>query len=325
MTHPQSRILSGLMGVCVGDALGLPAKFRSRAACARSPVTDMTGYGTYDVPPGTWSDDSALTFCQTEALCQGCTSTPDLLARTADYFCRWYNGEIWVTPHERLDLGRTITTGIRRLVQGMPLAEAGERHERSNGSGSLMRILPLAFCANQLEFSDWLDQVHQISALTHAHPRSQMACGLYATIAAGLLSEEPPALAYVKALQRLQPYYDAEPYHHQLPHFQRIFSGEIDAIAPSDLHSDGYVVNMLEIALWCLLNSNSYSEAVLMAINLGEHTDTAGAVTGGLAGLHFGAKDIPLSWMQQVAQFYAIFDLSKRLEAALKAPASLAS
>ncbi len=325
MTYPQARILSGLMGVCVGDALGIPAKFRSRAACQRAPVNDMEGYGTYDVPPGTWSDDSALTFCQAEALCEGSESTPELLHRTAAYFSRWYRGEIWQTPRERLDMGQTLATALRCLHAGISPLESGERHERSNGSGSLMRILPLAFCAAHLEFEELLTRVHQISAMTHAHPRSQMACGLYISVALGLLQDEPAALAYVNGLQRVQPYYQAPPYRHELPHFQRLWSGEVDTLTPRDLHSDGYVVNMLEIALWCLLNSNSYAEAVLTAINLGEDTDTAGAVTGGLAGLCFGAKDIPRDWMQRVAKFYEIFDLAKRLTTALSTTVPVSS
>ncbi|NJL02856.1 MAG: ADP-ribosylglycohydrolase family protein [Spirulinaceae cyanobacterium RM2_2_10] len=319
MTYPQSRILSGLMGVCVGDALGIPAKFRSRAACQRSPVTDMEGYGTYDVPPGTWSDDSALTFCLAEALCHSYTSTDELLACTADYFRRWYAGEIWQTSHKPFDLGATTSAALRCLYEGAAPTETGESHERSNGSGSLMRILPLAFMAEHWDFTALIEQVHRISRITHAHPRSLVACGIYVSIAVGLLNEEPPALAYVKGIQRVLPYYEVEPYHHQLPHFQRLLSGEIDAIAASDLHADGYVVNMLEIALWCVLNSSSYSEAVLTAINLGEDTDTAGAVTGGLAGLCFGSKEIPRDWMQRVANFYGIFDLSKRLATALSA------
>ncbi len=277
----------------------------------------MEGHGTYDVPPGTWSDDSALTLCQAQALCHIEDSEDEALARTADYICRWYRGEIWRTSGEQFDLGHTIDTAIQRLQAGTPPLEAGERHERSNGSGSLIRILPLAFYAGHLDFLELLERVHQASCLTHAHPRSQIACGIYVSIAVELLGEQPAAVAYVKSLERLQAFYQTEPYRHQLPHFQRIFSGEIDTLAASDLHSDGYVVNMLEIALWCLLNSTSYSEAILTAINLGEDTDTAGAVTGGLAGLQFGAKDIPLDWMQRVAHFYQIFDLSKRLEAAL--------
>jgi len=66
-----TKTLSGLMGLCIGDALGVPVEFTSRAERIKSPVTSMLGYGTWDMPPGTWSDDSSLTFCLAECLCNG--------------------------------------------------------------------------------------------------------------------------------------------------------------------------------------------------------------------------------------------------------------
>jgi ADP-ribosylglycohydrolase len=57
-----------LYGVAVGDALGVPVEFNSRQAIRKNPVTDMIGFGTYNLPPGTFSDDSSLTFCLAEAL-----------------------------------------------------------------------------------------------------------------------------------------------------------------------------------------------------------------------------------------------------------------
>jgi ADP-ribosylglycohydrolase len=58
-----AKTLSGLMGVCVSDALGVPVEFSSRAERITSPVTKMLGYGTWNQPPGTWSDDSSLMLC----------------------------------------------------------------------------------------------------------------------------------------------------------------------------------------------------------------------------------------------------------------------
>lgn len=49
--------LNGMMGVVLGDALGMPVQFLPRADLKKNPVTTMEGYGTYNMPPGTWSDD----------------------------------------------------------------------------------------------------------------------------------------------------------------------------------------------------------------------------------------------------------------------------
>jgi len=67
----SAKIKSGLIGVCVGDALGVPVEFTDRTVRVKSPVKSMLGYGTWNVPAGTWSDDSSLTFCLAECLCSG--------------------------------------------------------------------------------------------------------------------------------------------------------------------------------------------------------------------------------------------------------------
>ena len=63
-------IKSVLFGVAAGDALGVPVEFKSREYMNLHPVTGMTGFGTHSQPPGTWSDDSSMTFCLAEALTQ---------------------------------------------------------------------------------------------------------------------------------------------------------------------------------------------------------------------------------------------------------------
>lgn len=82
------------MGLCVGDALGVPVEFSRRAERVKSPVTSMLGYGTWDQPPGTWSDDSSLAFCLAECLCTGFS-----LEALASSFWRWYHeaykGSAW--------------------------------------------------------------------------------------------------------------------------------------------------------------------------------------------------------------------------------------
>ena len=43
-----------------------------------------------------------------------------------------------------------------------------------------------------------------------------------------------------------------------------------------------------------------YNEAILKAVNLGDDTDTSGAVTGGLAGLLYGFESIPEAWVASI-------------------------
>ena len=73
---------------------------------------------------------------------------------------------------------------------------------------------------------------------------------------------------------------------------------QLEALEESEIRSSGYVVDTLEAALWSLLHSHSYAEMVLRAVNLGNDTDTVGAVAGGLAGILYGMEAIPAAWLE---------------------------
>lgn len=312
MRQTNSKTLAGLMGVCVGDALGVPVEFSSRAEREREPVKTMQGYGTYNQPPGTWSDDSSLTFCLAESLCS--RFSLDLIAAS---FCRWYSEGYW-TPHgEVFDIGSTTATALHRLQQGVPPLQAGGKSEASNGNGSLMRTLPLAYYHKTLSLAELIQRVHEVSCITHAHLKCQIACGIYISIAVCLLQGESPQSAYVQGIQNVQEFYTQGNYPAEMPHFERVCSGKIATIPVDEIQSGGYVIDTLEASLWCLLNSTSYADAVLKAVNLGRDTDTTGAVTGGLAGIYYGFENIPQEWRDRIARIEDIIDLARRLEAAI--------
>ena len=302
----------GLFGLCIGDALGVPVEFTSRAERTKSPVKSMLGYGTWDVPAGTFSDDSSLTFCLAECLCQGFS-----LEEIANSFWRWYNESYWTASGEVFDIGNTTFLAIADFQRGVPPLQAGGSSENSNGNGSLMRILPIAYCYKNLSFPELISRTHQISCLTHAHLRSQMACGIYVSIAVSLLSGKQPQAAYEEGLEKINQVYSASEYATEIYHFHRVFNGKIGELDINEIESGGYVIHTLETSLWCLLNSSSYSEAVLKAVNLGGDTDTTAAVTGGLAGIYYGFDNIPKEWIEQIARKQDIWDLAQRFETAV--------
>ncbi|MBD2342756.1 ADP-ribosylglycohydrolase family protein [Anabaena subtropica] len=310
LTAPKT--LSGLMGLCVGDALGVPVEFTSRAELVKSPVTKMLGYGTWNQPPGTWSDDSSLTFCLAESLCRGYS-----LDAIAHSFWRWYKQAYWTPRGEIFGIGESTHAVIMRLKQGISPLHAGGISEMSNGNGSLMRILPMAYCHKNLTFPELIQRVHEVSGITHAHRRSQMSCGIYISVAVEMLQGADILTAYLQGLENIQKIYSTEEYIREQPHFHRVFSGEIAQLPEAEINSGGYVIDTLEASLWCLLNSSSYSEAVLKAVNLGGHTDTTAAVTGGLAGIYYGMEYIPQQWVNQIARKQDIINLANRFAAAV--------
>ncbi|TVP63615.1 MAG: ADP-ribosylglycohydrolase family protein [Nodularia sp. (in: Bacteria)] len=309
-----TKTLSGLMGLCVGDALGVPVEFTSRAERVKSPVTTMLGYGTWNQPPGTWSDDSSLTFCLAESLCREYS-----LDAIANSFWRWYKQAYWTPRGDLFDIGQNTHEAIMRLKQGIVPHQAGGKVENSNGNGSLMRILPMAYCHQSITFEELMARVHDVSAITHAHLRSQMACGIYISIAVALLEGANLQTAYLQGLEKIQSVYSEREYILEKPHFRRIFSGDIAQVPVEEINSGGYVIDTLESSLWCLLNSSSYSETVLKAVNLGGDADTTAAVTGGLAGIYYGVEDIPPEWINKIARKQDIIKLAERFAEAMDA------
>ena len=290
--HPQP-VYSGLMGLIVGDAMGVPVEFNPRDTFK---VTDMTGYGTYDLPAGSWSDDSSMMLATVESIARLGRIDPDDIMKN---FVRWVDeGEF--TPYgELFDIGRATRNAIQRYVAGIPAEQCGGTAEWDNGNGSLMRILPLAFTDCDYEM------VNAVSSLTHAHEISKAACRVYVYIARQLLQGKTLNEIY-NCFAMKQSTFERLPILKDLPR--------------DEIKSTGYVVDTLEAALWCNLKSNSYRECILLAVNLGEDTDTVAAVAGGLAGIIYGVggeQGIPEEWIKQIARKEWVEELCGEFEKSL--------
>lgn len=311
----SSPLKGGILGVCVGDALGLPVQFASRKDRKKKPVTDMIGYGVFNLPPGSWSDDSSLTLCLVDAIIQVYPTQKDqLLKQVAANFCRWYTEGYW-TPYQRAyDIGGATRKAVERLRKGVSPKESGGTSEYSNGNGSLMRILPLAFCSNLLSFTDLIELTHSVSAITHGHLRSQIACGIYISIAIQLLNQKSPKEAYQTGIEAVKSIYSQYPYASELSHYSRVMEGNLDQLSEDKINASGYVVDALEASLWSWLTTDTYADAVLKAVNLGEDTDTTAAITGGLAGIQCGVEAIPSHWLEQLVRVEDILALINHLE-----------
>jgi len=303
------QIKSVLLGVAVGDAIGVPVEFKSRAYLQDNPVSDMTGNGTHKVPAGTFSDDGSLTFCLAEAL------TLDFdLNNIGQNFVNWYKNNYWTARGDVFDIGNTTRQAIYRLESGIRPDLAGGFDEDSNGNGSLMRILPLVFYMLDMESHYRFEITKQISSITHAHIRSVIACYYYLEFAYRLFEKKDKFEIYENLKKEITDdlllFSDTSS---EIDEFNRLLGGNIFELPEEKIQSSGYVVHTLEASIWCLLTTDNYKDAVLKAVNLGDDTDTTGAVTGGLAGLLYGADDIPKGWIDILARRDDIEDLAERM------------
>src|SRR6478752_1755951 len=122
-----------LFGLAIGDALGVPVEFKTRQTIALNPVTDMLGFGTHNLPAGSFSDDSSLAFCLAEALTEEFN-----LQKIADNFIAWLDNNYWTPRGTVFDVGIATNQAIRRLQRGCKPELAGGTEEADNGNGSLM-------------------------------------------------------------------------------------------------------------------------------------------------------------------------------------------
>lgn len=307
MTLNKEQIIGGIIAVVTGDALGLPVQFLSRSEVRQHPVTGMRGGGAFDLPPGTWSDDSSLTLCLVESLTEKGYDLKDM----AERFVRWYR-DGYMTPFGKsFDIGHATSVAMRRLMKGIDPLEAGPAGEEDNGNGSLMRILPAAIYFGHLSDEELVKKVSDISKITHGHPRSQLGCSLYALLVKALLEGENPEDAYKTMRGKAAKLSWPPELSGELIHYQRLLGGYLHEVSEEVIQATGYVVYTLEAAVWSLLTTKSFEECLLKSVNLGLDTDTVGAVAGGLAGICYGLAAIPREWRLQIIKYEEILAMSQ--------------
>ena len=96
--------------------------------------------------------------------------------------------------------------------------------------------------------------------------------------------------------------------------YERILNNDIGLYNINEISSNGYIVSTLEAVIWTLINSKSFNETIIKAINLGEDTDTVGACVGGLAGIYYGIENINQKWKDNILRYDYIINMCKEFE-----------
>ena len=299
MKHITLQTVRGaVFGAAIGDAVGVPYEFHSPDRMMLSPAVDMVGHGTYGQPVGTWSDDTSMILC-----------TLDNLDEKRDFhaimkaFVSWQTKGEYTPYHDCFDIGITTSFALMNYARFGDIEDCGLDDEHSNGNGSLMRILPAALyaAAHGLTPEEAVLLSHALSRLTHAHLRSQIGCGIFTCVALALI-ENPAKAAVTEGLQRAGIFYADPAYSSERDEYGRVLGENFFSLPRDEIYSSGYVVSTLECALWCLMNTHSYRDCILCAVNFGGDTDTAACVAGALAGLLYGYEGIPADWRSKIAR-----------------------
>lgn len=309
--HKAETVKAVILGIAIADALGVPVEFMDREKLAYKPVKDYVGYGTHDVPAGTWSDDTSMVLATLDSLARGLDYT-DIMGR----FCEWKQNAAYTATDEVFDMGVTTNDALCKFMKGTPALECGGPLVSDNGNGSLMRIAPAVLYVNSMfadtSIEERIEIVHNISALTHSHLRSKIGCGIYAFVLMELLkASDKESVTY--GLKRAKWHYEEQlEYSEELSFFSRLFEESFGELPVEVIKSSGYVVDTLEAAIWCVLNTDSYSDCVLKAVNLGKDTDTVAAVAGSLAAVLYGLEGIPKKWIDELKNKELLLEICDR-------------
>lgn len=305
-----------LLGTAIGDALGLPIQFLEREVVAKNPITTMEGLDQFNVPAGTWSDNTSLSFCLAESLCNG-YDLNDIINK----FTKWMYEDYWTPANETFDINYINYFTIVNLRNNGSPHVAGIDNKRGNRDGSLMRILPLVPYILNMEEENRFRIIKEISSLTYRHSRSILACIALCEFAIQYINLQSVEEAYQAMQQTILQLLKRDMFIEEGIPFKRLVGlsyEEFKAIELKDIHSTEYVIDTLEASLWCIFNTTSYKDAVLKAVNLGDDANTVGAITGGLAGIIYGYDTIPPEWLEVLAKKDDIIELADKLDSIMK-------
>ena len=295
------------MGLAVGDALGGPVEFVEKTVIARKHgrLGEMIGGGWLNLKPGEWTDDTAMALAIAQSLVDKNAFAPDDIAAR---FVAWLESSPPdVGNHTRAVLGRmrgekmpggkavdwkTASTGVQRLSPA------------SAGNGSLMRCAPVALF-HLSDAAARLENSKISSEITHAHTECQWSCALANAFIANAIALGGRDAALDAAMEECR----------AMPAHIRTRVGLAPGKSREELKPTGYVLDTLDCAIWALMNSDSFEEAVVEAVNLGGDADTTGAVCGALAGAFYGESEIPARWLDVLFERERIAGLADALAA----------
>lgn len=292
----RDRQRGALIGLAVGDALGAPVEFQPPQSFM--PVTDFNWGGPFGLEPGQWTDDTSMALALADSMARTGWDLDDQLRR----YLAWYQSGEYSVTGQCFDIGFTTAAALRRFQQIQDARQTGDPAEHASGNGSIMRLAPVAIRYAD-RFPDSIDQLGRLAAesslTTHASPQCLSACRYLALLLAGLIHGIDRREMLDPAWPPLEALREAEPLHREV---ELIVSGSYREKQPPEIQGSGYVIQCLEAALWAFHDANDFSEAVLLAVNLGDDADTTGAVCGQLAGACWGESGIPAMWRQRLGR-----------------------
>lgn len=300
MTDLRDRYRGTLLGLAVGNTLGLPVESWPSAEIRRRYPKGIREIDPLEVKLP-WDDDLAQAVILAEAILEYDTlRNDDLAARMVSWFES--NGR---------GMGAQTRAVISALRQGMLASEAAKLvWERDGGqpagNGAVMRCAPVAMRWPQ-DPVKLLEETENSSRVTHYDPRcswSAFAVNLGVAEALGGRTASIDSIADALEGAGVGP--------HTLYAVRDVAGHSLEYLR-LDGSAIGFTLKAMQAGLWCLEHAEDFEESLVAVIQAGGDTDTNGAVAGAILGALHGASAIPARWVKHIAKADHLISLADRL------------
>jgi ADP-ribosyl-[dinitrogen reductase] hydrolase len=275
--------IATLTGLCIGDALGKAFEMFSPY---NEKLLNWDGLfkegGTFHFgKENEYTDDGKMSICLATSLVDKGGFD---IESVANCYLDWYNSQ------DLRGIGSTTAKALLHLKLGSSPYESGLTDPKCAGNGSAMRVAPIGiFYRNELD--NLIKFAMEDASITHnsLEPKiGSVAVGLGVALIANkthdnknIISELENVLVESEVLKKIQT--AKQCLWEDLPWQESL----------SVIGTSGFVADTVGAAFYCFAATNSFKDAVVMAVRGGGDTDTIAAITGALAGTYYGLSGIP--------------------------------
>ena len=298
----EDRFVGCLLGLAIGDALGMPFEGMPAGVIARyhGRVTDLRpGRG---LGAGQFTDDTQMAICIAESIVARGRVDP---ADVAERFVAWFEGG------DVRGIGGACLEGILNLRRGVPWWESGKRGRWAAGNGAAMRIAPVGLLDCR-DLERLRKDVHDVSIITHRNAEAVAGAQAVAYAVAKLATGKanPSAL-----LDEVVAFIGRCEVARSLARAKELLAADTPtAEALAVLGTSGYVVHTVASAFYCFLRTpRNFERTVIAAVMGGRDTDTVAAIAGAISGAHNGVGGIPKRWLEGVEDAERLADLARKI------------
>jgi ADP-ribosylglycohydrolase len=293
-----------LLGLAIGDALGMPVE-GMRASAIRSNfgrIRDFRDAPWRMLHAGQWTDDTKMMLCHARSIVEtGAVDVDD----TAREFIAWFESNDW------RGIGGATYASMKRLIDGVPPGESGEKGDLAAGNGVAMRIAPVGLI-DCLNLERLREDTRKVAVITHDNPEAvaggQAVAYAVARAARGDLEH---ATLIDETIDFIGPCRVAE----RLELAARFLTAGMDiAEALARLGTGGHVVETVASAFFCFLFTPvDFEQTVSRAVEGGMDSDTTAAIAGAISGAYNGLQAIPERWREGVEAAGEILGLAEKI------------